>query len=40
MAMPGMYVSPEQLMQDRADYARKGISRGRSLAAVEYQNGI
>ncbi len=38
--MPGMYVSPEQLMQDRADYARKGISRGRSLAAVEYQGGI
>ena len=23
MAMPGMYVSPEQLMQDRADYAAK-----------------
>ena len=40
MAMPGMYVSPEQLMQDRADYARKGISRGRSLAAVEHQGGI
>ncbi|MED5361853.1 MAG: proteasome subunit alpha [Actinomycetota bacterium] len=40
MTMPGMYVSPEQLMQDRADYARKGISRGRSLAAVEYQGGI
>ena len=38
--MPGMYVSPEQLMQDRADYARKGISRGRSLAAVEHQGGI
>ena len=40
MAMPGMYVSPEQLMQDRADYAREGISRGRSLAAVEHQGGI
>ena len=40
MTMPGMYVSPEQLMQDRADYARKGIARGRSLAAVEYQGGI
>lgn len=40
MAMPGMYVSPEQLMQDRADYARKGISRGRSLAAVEYNGGV
>jgi len=40
MTMPGMYVSPEQLMQDRADYARKGISRGRSLAAVEYDGGV
>ena len=40
MTMPGMYVSPEQLMQDRADYARKGIARGRSLAAVEYQGGV
>jgi proteasome alpha subunit len=40
MTMAGMYVSPEQLMQDRADYARKGIARGRSLAAVEYQGGV
>ena len=40
MTMAGMYVSPEQLMQDRADYARKGVARGRSLAAVEYQGGI
>ena len=38
--MSGMYVSPEQLMQDRADYARKGVARGRSLAAVEYQGGV
>ncbi|MFT7648683.1 MAG: proteasome alpha subunit [Candidatus Poriferisodalaceae bacterium] len=38
--MPGMYVSPEQLMQDRADYARKGIARGRSLVALEYADGI
>ena len=29
MSMP-FYVSPEQLMKDRADYARKGIARGRS----------
>ncbi len=34
------YVSPEQLMRDRADYARKGISRGRSLVAVQYADGI
>ena len=27
------YVSPEQVMKDRADYARKGIARGRSLVA-------
>lgn len=40
MSMPGMYVSPEQLMQDRADYARKGIARGRSLVTLEYGGGI
>lgn len=40
MSMPGMYVSPEQLMQDRADYARKGIARGRSLVALVYTTGI
>jgi len=34
------YVSPEQLMKDRADFARKGISRGRSLVAVQYADGI
>jgi proteasome alpha subunit len=34
------YVSPEQVMKDRADYARKGIARGRSLVAVECRNGI
>ena len=32
MSMP-FYVSPEQVMKDRADYARKGIARGRSLVA-------
>lgn len=40
MSMPGMYVSPEQLMSDRADYARKGIARGRSLVVLEYDSGI
>src|SRR5918998_2965546 len=34
------YVSPEQLMRDKADYARKGIARGRSVLALEYDNGI
>ena len=27
-------------MKDRADYARKGIARGRSLCAVAYDEGI
>jgi proteasome alpha subunit len=39
MSMP-FYVAPEQIMKDRADYARKGIARGRSLAALVYQDGI
>jgi len=34
------YVSPEQLMKDRADYARKGIARGKSIIAVECVEGI
>ncbi len=34
------YVSPEQVMKDRADYARKGIARGRSLVALQYVGGI
>jgi proteasome alpha subunit len=39
MTMP-FYVSPEQLMKDRADYARKGIARGRSVVVVGYDGGI
>ena len=39
MSMP-FYVSPEQLMKDRADFARKGIARGRSVIAVQYADGI
>lgn len=39
MTMP-FYVSPEQLMKDRADYARKGIARGRSVVVVAYDDGI
>jgi proteasome alpha subunit len=34
------YVSPEQVMKDRADYARKGIARGRSLLALECEPGV
>ena len=34
------YVSPEQMMKDKADYARKGIARGRSLLGVVYADGI
>ena len=34
------YVPPEQQMKDRAEFARKGISRGRSLVACQYQDGI
>ena len=34
------YVSPEQVMKDRADYARKGIARGRSLVAISAVDGI
>lgn len=39
MSMP-YYVGPEQLMKDRADYARKGIARGRSVMVLQYLNGI
>ena len=39
MTMP-FYVSPEQLMKDRADFARKGIARGRSVVVLGYDDGI
>lgn len=39
MSMP-FYVSPEQLMKDRADFARKGIARGRSVVALQYADGV
>ncbi len=39
MAMP-FYVSPEQMMQDRAEYAKKGIAKGRSIVAMEYDQGV
>ncbi|MEM9516245.1 MAG: proteasome subunit alpha [Actinomycetota bacterium] len=39
MSMP-FYVAPEQMMKDRADYARKGIARGRALVAVRFVEGV
>ncbi len=39
MTMP-FYVAPEQVMKDRAEYAQKGIARGRSLVATVYDDGI
>jgi proteasome alpha subunit len=39
MSQP-FYVAPEQMMKDRADYARKGIARGRALVAVRYDDGL
>lgn len=39
MTMP-IYVPPEQLIKDRADFARKGISRGRAIIAFEYADGV
>lgn len=39
MATP-FYVAPEQMMKDRAEYARKGIARGRALVAVEFADGV
>jgi proteasome alpha subunit len=39
MTMP-YYASPEQLMRDKSEYARKGIARGRSVAVVTYADGV
>lgn len=39
MSMP-FYVAPEQAMKDRADFARKGIARGRALVALRWRDGI
>ena len=40
MSQAPFYVSPEQLMKDRADFARKGIARGRSVVVLRYDQGI
>jgi proteasome alpha subunit len=34
------YVAPEQLVRDKAEFARKGIARGRSIVAIEYDSGV
>lgn len=39
MSMP-FYVPPEQMMKEKADFARKGIARGRALIALQYADGI
>ncbi|MEI7778969.1 MAG: proteasome subunit alpha [Actinomycetes bacterium] len=39
MSVP-YYVSPEQIIKDKADYARKGIARGRSVVVLQYDDGI
>ncbi len=39
MSMP-FYVPPEQMMREKAEFARKGIARGRALVALQYNNGI
>jgi proteasome alpha subunit len=39
MSMP-FYVSPEQMMKDRADFARKNIARGRPVVVVQFADGI
>jgi proteasome alpha subunit len=39
MTMP-FYVAPEQVMKDRAEYAQKGIARGRALVGLTYAEGV
>ncbi|MDP6977877.1 MAG: proteasome subunit alpha [Myxococcota bacterium] len=39
MSMP-FYVSPEQVMADKAEFARKGIARGKSIVALEFAGGV
>ena len=39
MSVP-FYVAPEQIMKDKADFARKGIARGRSVVVVLYTQGV
>ncbi len=34
------YVAPEQMMQDKAEYAKKGIAKARAIIAMEYADGL
>jgi proteasome alpha subunit len=34
------YVSPDQGMKDKSEYAHKGIARGRSVIGLEYADGL
>jgi proteasome alpha subunit len=34
------YASPEQIMRDRSEYARKGITKGRSVVVMTYADGV
>lgn len=40
MQAPFLYASPEQVMKDRADYARRNIARGKPIVALEYADGV
>jgi len=35
-----IYVAPEQVVREKSEFARKGIARGRSIAAIEYADGV
>jgi proteasome alpha subunit len=39
MTIP-FYVPPEQQVRDKAEFARKGIARGRSIIALDYVDGV
>ncbi len=39
MSFP-FYVNPEQMTQDKAEFARKGIARGKAIVTLEFDGGI
>lgn len=39
MSMP-LYASPEQLVREKSELARKGIARGRSVVVLKYAGGV
>lgn len=39
MTLP-IYASPEQLMRERGELARKGIAKGRSVVVLKYSGGV